>query len=71
MFNLIKVFDCQEMPNDIKKLFFESINSSYTNNCYIHWYVKYLEEDNFTLIDQWFIEHGASEGEKIIIKHWW
>ena len=34
-----KVFDCQEMPKEIRKDFFENRGESKSNDCYVEYYV--------------------------------
>jgi hypothetical protein len=73
-YRVMKVFDCQEMPDDIRKMFFDvsvALNDSY---------VEYLIEDprwesewsaSYIAINNWLIANGAELNEKVIISHWW
>ncbi len=81
-FKIMKVFDCQDMPENIRKVFFDV--SDVGNDCYVRYCIgESLWEDDddwgikYTLIDNWLIENGAGcssegkSGEEVIIKHWW
>ena len=73
----MNVFDCQEMPDDIRKIFFEFAEAH--NDCYVDWWVHseryfYLEgqkEDaeyceyvrKKTALDDWFVANGAKPGK--------
>lgn len=84
MFTLQKVFDCQDMPDDIKEIFFNQNECG--NDCLVYYTVNWLkqaiEEDgteshdcydlsNEEKLDNWLIENGALNNELIIISHWW
>jgi hypothetical protein len=84
MFILQKVFDCQDMPDDIKEIFFNQNECG--NDCLVYYTVNWLkqaiEEDgtespdcydssNEEKLDNWLIENGALNNELIIISHWW
>lgn len=87
MFTLLKVFDCQDMPNDIKEIFFNQNECG--NDCLVYytvnWFKQAIEEDeedgtkspdcyalsNEEKLDNWLIENGALNNERIIISHWW
>ena len=78
---LIKVFDCQEMPDDVREAFFCEKEAS--NDCYVDWCLDDLPEDlnseedpcygpDYLKVSKWLLENGASIDDKdIIIKHWW
>lgn len=74
----MKVFDCQDMPDNVRKVFFEE--NCYSNDCAIVYdvepvsYVDDLGEESnvyHTVVDTWLIANGATENETIVIKHWW
>jgi len=72
---MMKVFDCQYMPEDIKKAFFD-LTDDYKNDCYVSWFVKdeLDDEDNdkALLVTKWLLEEGAEESdEEVLINHWW
>jgi hypothetical protein len=73
------------MPEDIRQAFFSYYECG--NDVYVEWTVheeRFEADDNSEhavnkkKIDDWLIEHGAnpaknenSEGETVLIKHWW
>lgn len=63
---LMKVFDCQDMPDHVRKQFFEI--SEKGNDCYVDWY---LDSELSTLVDGWVLDNGAMPDEHVIIRHWW
>lgn len=86
-FKTMKVFDCQDMPEDAKEAFFdiESFNDGRSNDSYVCWTIGELaygwkdektdEEkkhcQNIQLVDVWLLEHGAKDHEEVLVKHWW
>jgi hypothetical protein len=76
---LMKVFDCQDMPCDIRNIFFEETeDSNHCNDIYVSWDIDGSwrddteDTDNEKLIDNWFFEQGAvREDKEIIVKRWW
>lgn len=80
MYEMIKVFDCQQMPDDVRNKFFEQTDGP-GNDCYISWWPtaqQYQEDDgtwqdhpDHTIVDNWLVAYGAEVNEKVIIKHWW
>jgi len=59
-----EIFDCQDMPDDIRSKFFGESEAS--NDCYIDYWVEAGDT-----VGDWLIEEGAEDGEQVIIKHWW
>ena len=67
----MKVFDCQEMPNNIKTAFFSFYEDpSIQNDVYVSWTVQeddinYNDDNEFAikrrLIDDYLIENGADQ----------
>lgn len=86
-FEMMKVFNCQDMPEDTKEAFFdvERFNDTRTNDSYVCWPLgelaygwkdaKTTEEKqhckNILLVDAWLLEHGAKDGEDVLVRHWW
>lgn len=79
---LMKVFDCQDMPDDLRHQFFEKERGGLGrgNRCYISWYIAANRDPTLTeqAVDEWLVSQGASgppnedsEGEHVLIKHWW
>ncbi len=79
---LMKVFDCQDMPDDVRESFFDycASGNSLGNDCYVDWYSgDIVEEDeeqnpysrNFSKVVTWLVSQGATVDEHVIIKHWW
>lgn len=76
----MKVFNCQDMPKHILKMFFHVKDGNYG---YVRWQISenYFPEGEgleTKAIDQWLIDNGAEApqskgyaGEEVIISHWW
>ncbi len=83
MFKAAKLFDCNDMPDDIQKKFYQFCRDfDLSNDCAIVWEMRFgtdergvLPEDGQDIydIDQWLIANGAPNGDthEIVIKHWW
>jgi len=77
-FEMLKVFDCGDMPDKVRQVFFDSCEQG--NDCYVYWWpapAEYLEdcvtrlnEDN-TIVDDWLLDNGAVPHEKVLISHSW
>jgi hypothetical protein len=65
MYKTMKVFDCQNMPEDVKASFFEATEGS-DNDCYLFWY--WASHAN---VDKWLVDNGAKRGSEVLISHWW
>lgn len=79
---MMKVFDCQDMPDDVREKFFKlcSGGNSVGNDCYVTWYPvhPFFEEEGVlivnedcSIVDTWLLENGANEDETVIVQHWW
>jgi hypothetical protein len=79
-YKIMKVFDCQDMPENIRQMFFELCESG--NDCYVDWTINGTTDEYITdeekAIDAWLISNGANgapseddSGEDILIRHWW
>lgn len=79
-FTMKKVFDCQDMPKEIKRAFFEYMEKG--NDCYVALFIEEdLEEDElgeipffskeYNRLIKWLLENGAEDGEEVLIRHWW
>ena len=66
LYKLLKVFDCQQMPEDIKYQFFDA-TSDYLNDVYLEWYWEEMNPE----VDKWLLENGANPNEQVLIKRWW
>lgn len=78
---MMKVFDCQDMPDDIKEHFWDVYRGVMMgNDCYVDWTInaaKDLSEGELA-VDGWLIANGAEgprnedrEGEHVLVRHWW
>lgn len=77
-FEMLKVFNCWDMPDDVRQVFFERCEQG--NDCYVGWWptpAEYLEdcvtqvnEDN-TIVDDWLLNNGALPHEKVLVSHSW
>ena len=81
-YKLKKVFDCQDMPEDLKLRFFkwcEQGNDSFTYWEVHGWDYGQLDEEDLIVkdIDEWLVANGAEAGtetecgETVLILHWW
>lgn len=75
-YKTLKIFDCQDMPKEVKQHFFEIYRYSGVGNyCYVDYNVAdsiWGEDEGYSykLVDEWLIENGAEKTESVIIKHW-
>jgi hypothetical protein len=76
-YKVMKVFDCQDMPEDVKKIFFEMEEAN--NDCYVDWHVhseRFFYKDGQKedaeyceyvwrkqLVEDWLIVNGALPGK--------
>lgn len=71
-FKIAKVFDCQNMPENIKDAFFNTCDNQYGNDCYVDWYFDIgPRDDGKNIVSKWLLENGAILGDKVLINHWW
>lgn len=80
MYTMMKVFDCQEMPDDVRRVFFEQ-TQDHGNSCYVSWWPtsqQYQEDDgtwqdneDYTIVDGWLRANGAELDEKVVVRHSW
>jgi len=74
MYENKKVFDCQEMPDKVRRLFFK-VADVMSNDVYVSWSVQAsTPEDTISgvkVVDDWLIAKGAVQHESVIIRHWW
>lgn len=83
-YDMMKVFDCQDMPDDVREKFFGlcSGGNGVGNDCYIsHWVAPTMVtrastgetevDEDHTIVDDWLLANGACEHEHVIIQHWW
>ena len=83
--NLMQVFDCQDMPREVKTSFFDEVqrysNGGTQNDVYVNWDVSDENGDingeepseNQKIVDKWLeMECGLVDLEpEVIINHWW
>lgn len=80
MYKVMKVFDCQDMPENLREKFFE-FYSDYgkSNDSCVTWEIGSNSEPEETekLIDMWLVLNGADRatedncGEEVLIRYWW
>lgn len=79
MYKMMKVFDCQDMPIDIRNILFELHRDRVNNDSIIDYTIAiYNNTPELDAIDKWLIENGADatanpgiHGETVLIKYWW
>ena len=70
MFKMMKVFDCQDMPDDVQKDFFDSYEKG--NDVYVMFYNEFDPDTQDQLFVKWLYENGMTkEDEEVLINHWW
>lgn len=80
-YRMMKVFDCQDMPEDLRKEFF-ALWDDRGNDTFVKWGIAesiYESDDDINKrIDDWLVENGADaapgdddSGECVLISYWW
>jgi hypothetical protein len=66
---LMQVFDCQDMPMDIKLEFFSYCERNFDcgNDIYVHWYL----DGGCDPVDSWLRQQSRNVQDEVLIKHWW
>lgn len=82
---LMQVFDCQDMPSNIREEFFDVTDDMVSSNdVHINWYVGECDDTTYEmygekedaqhrLVDTWLKEDCGTEliSEEVLIKRWW
>jgi hypothetical protein len=63
-FKLVKIFDCEDMPPNVKEEFLDSSSKE----IYCSYYV---DDDKNDIVSIWLLDNGASLNERVMIKRWW
>jgi hypothetical protein len=73
MFRMMKVFDCQKMPEDIRRAFFKVTSEfSIGNDSAWEWHFEDDIYETAEIVQNWLLQNGATlEDKSVIIKHWW
>jgi hypothetical protein len=69
IYKTMRVVDCQHMPDNIKKAFFNSQNSEPSNDCYIMWYHDNYDDNDSKLVQKYLEDNGIKDD--VLIKYWW
>ncbi len=70
-YKMMKVFDCQDMPEYMKEGFFDTFRRAGNNTAVIDIVDK---PGTFTVerpFHEWLVANGAEYGEDVVIKYWW
>lgn len=80
----MKQFDCQDMPEKIKRSFFDATQDEGAgNDTWVEFDIRankkwYEDEGNDPedyedkiAVSQWLKKKGCREGSTVLIKHWW
>ncbi len=81
-YKMYKVFDCQNMPNEILIALREIFREAHNDSCVTYTIADSFWEEgtgkNYILLDGWLVMNGAdgppdnqSCGETVLIKYWW
>jgi hypothetical protein len=74
-YKIYKVFDCQNMPEDIKQLFFDlGADMCLSNGSCYEWHFE--KNSDLTTeskqIQDWLLNNGAELKDKsVLIRYWW
>ena len=70
---MMKVFDSQEMPQEVCNYFFE--HSEAGNDCYLKVFVEpeVLADGTlvYTPVVTWLMQNGAEIWDEVLVSHWW
>lgn len=68
----MKVFDCQGMPSDVRRSFFNATAGT-ANDCLVDWTVGDCEDpdEDIRAVDAWLVANGAVDLEGVVVSHWW
>ena len=80
-FKTMKVFDCQDMPDDLCRIFLLTWDNK-CNDVFVSWTIAGSTSESMSdedkEIDAWLIANGATaplasdqSGEAVIIQYWW
>ena len=62
----VYTYDCQNMPDDVRQAFFDGHDMA-GNDCHV---TEYVEEGS--IVGDFLIsELDCSDGDEVIVKHWW
>ena len=77
IYEIMKVFDCQDMPRDLMREFFRLWDDK-GNDVFLEWTLGDSNDDVSKRIDEWLCVNGAKHakdendiGETVLIKYWW
>jgi len=65
---LVKMYDCQKLPKEIKKYFFDSHDHIKHNDIVVEVLVN---EKGTDILSDYLIKDGAVWDDTVFIKHWW
>ena len=69
-YKTMKVFDCQSMPADVRKDYFDATQGK-GNDVYLNEYMEWDEDEGPQLYQQWLLDNGVKQCNEVLIKHWW
>lgn len=67
-FKMMKVFDCQKMPDEVQEVIFEEFSGT-SNDVFVEWNLDDYDIDD--MLTDWLCKNGAEKHERVIIKYWW
>lgn len=71
MFEMMKVFDCQDMPKEVRNSLF-AYYDNVGNDVYVTHYNEEEPDEDSPEFVQWLYDGGmTSKDEFVLIKHWW
>lgn len=68
----MKVFDCQKMPDETRKVFFDTWDTK-SNDTFIECVPgEWIDSGGDSkIVGDWLVANGAEVDECVIVSHWW
>ena len=71
-FKLQKVFDCQKMPDALRKKFFAVWDTKSNDSCITCCPGEEVDSGGDSKeVGEWLIANGADEDEEVLVLYWW
>ena len=67
-YRTMKLFDCYDMPEDIRKEFFANWEGIKGNDSFVRIVPGECEDERWA---QWVLANGCGPCEEVLISYWW